>query len=78
MASSARGSSRFVICIRKEGYPVSLELRKLYEVLPDETAAACGQMRVIDESGEDYLYPAAYFLPAPLPDAVEQALLDAP
>jgi len=54
--------TRFVVCIDNTGYPASLEPRKLYQVLPDADAKAHGQMRVVDESGEDYLYPASYFL----------------
>jgi hypothetical protein len=57
---------KFVICVNNEGYEASLELRKLYEVLPDRPAAKHGQVRVIDESGEDYLYPKALFAPIEL------------
>jgi hypothetical protein len=53
---------RFVICIQNEGSE-DLQPRKLYQVLPDETAAAEGYIRVIDDSGEDYLYPANFFIP---------------
>ena len=53
---------RFAVCINNAGYPASLEPRKLYEVLPDSAAKALGQTRIIDESGEDYLYPAALFI----------------
>jgi hypothetical protein len=64
----------FVICLRNRGYEVSLERRKIYEVLPDAEAAKHRQLRVIDESGEDYLYPTSYFasieLTAPLRKAV--------
>ena len=60
----------YVLCIDNGGYPESLEVRKLYAVLPDERAAADDYIRVIDETGEDYLYPAAYFrilrLPRPI------------
>jgi len=54
-----------------------LEVRKLYQVLPDEAAAADGLLRVVDESGEDYLYPAELFLQIELPQASEKALLPA-
>ena len=67
---------RFVLCIRNEDCE-DLELRKLYQVIPDEAAARDGYFRVIDESGEDYLYPQAYFLPIELPKAAEKALLSA-
>ena len=69
-------NGKFVICIRNEESD-DLELRKLYRVLPDEVAAADGYIRVIDESGEDYLYPRDYFLPIELPKAAEKALLSA-
>ncbi len=68
--------SRFVICIYNEDCE-DLELRKLYQVLPDESAATDNYLRVIDESGEDYLYPAHYFIPVELPQAAEQAILSA-
>jgi len=67
---------KFVICIRNEECE-DLEPRKLYRVLPDKAAAAEGYLRVIDESGEDYLYPEDYFLPIELPKAAEKALLSA-
>ncbi len=60
---------RFVLCVRNEGCD-DLELRKVYQVLPDAQATEEGYTRVIDESGEDYLYPSDYFLPITLPDAV--------
>jgi hypothetical protein len=69
-------NGKFVICLRNEECD-DLEPRKLYRVLPDEAAAADGYIRVIDESGEDYLYPADYFLPIELPKAAEKALLSA-
>ncbi len=67
----------FVVCINNKGYPASLEIRKLYQAIPDERAAKMRQARVIDESGEDYLYPADYFMPVRLPDSTEKALLRA-
>jgi len=67
---------RFVICVRNEGCE-DLELSKVYQVLVDESAAQDGYIRVIDESGEDYLYPADYFVPIVLPRAAERALLAA-
>jgi len=72
----SRSVSKFVLCIRNEDCE-DLEPRKLYLVLPDETAAVDGYVRVIDESGEDYLYPQDYFLPIELPEAAEKALLSA-
>jgi hypothetical protein len=70
-------SSEFVVCIKNEGYPASLELHKIYRVVPDKAAAADGDLRVIDESGEDYLYPTSYFAPIKVPAAVEESLLRA-
>ena len=64
----------FVVCINNEGYPASLELHKIYRVVPDKNAAADDDLRVIDESGEDYLYPASYFAPIKVPAAVEESL----
>ncbi len=64
-----------VVCVNNSEYPVSLELHKIYRVLPDEDAAIDGDMRVIDESGEDYLYPAEWFVLVELPRVVEQSLL---
>ena len=58
---------KFLVCINNSDYPASLEQRKIYRVLPDARAAKHGLVRVIDESGEDYLYPADYFAPIKLP-----------
>ncbi|HYP02406.1 MAG TPA: hypothetical protein VER76_19605 [Pyrinomonadaceae bacterium] len=68
---------KFAICVDNAGYPASLELHKIYRVLADKDAEADGDMRVIDESGEDYLYPANYFVFIKLPQAVEESLLQA-
>jgi hypothetical protein len=73
--STANGSARFAICIKHDGYPASLEVRKIYRVLEDLFAEKVGQIRVIDESGEDYLYPRSFFLLVDLPAEVEEALL---
>ncbi len=54
-------TARFVVCIKNEGYAASLEVRKIYRVVQDPQAAKHQLIRVIDESGEDYLYPADYF-----------------
>lgn len=64
----------FVVCVDNTDYPASLERRKLYQVLPDAQAEQHSLVRVLDESGEDYLYPAAYFLAVELPQQVQQAL----
>lgn len=68
---------RFAVCIDNSDYRASLELRKLYEVLPDQQAGELQQLRVIDESGEDYLYPASRFLPIDLSDEVVNAVAKA-
>ena len=67
----------FVVCINNEGYPASLELHKIYRVVPDDEAAADGDIRVVDESGEDYLYPSSYFAFIQVPQIVEESLLRA-
>jgi hypothetical protein len=66
---------QFVICIENEGYPASLELWKVYHILPDAKASQHSMLRIVDESGEDYLYPAASFVPIQLPNAVAEAML---
>ena len=68
---------QFAICIENEGYPASLELWKVYRVLADEKAAKHHLIRVIDESGEDYLYSESWFVLIELPRAVEKAILAA-
>jgi hypothetical protein len=65
---------RFLLCIDDGGLPESLEKRKFYEVLEDADAVAEGMVRVIDESGEDYLYPRIYFADVALPQQIERAL----
>jgi hypothetical protein len=64
-------TAQYVVCVKNEGYPASLELRKIYHVVPDIQAAEHQMLRVIDESGEDYLCPASYFVPIELPQALE-------
>jgi len=66
---------QFAVCIDNSEYPASLELHKIYRMLPDAEARREGDLRIIDESGEDYLYPAARFVATELPKAVEKALL---
>jgi hypothetical protein len=63
---------KFVICISNSGYEVSLERRKLYQLIPDEVAAKHHQLRVVDESGEDYIFPESCFLPVALSEKVAQ------
>lgn len=62
------------MCLKNDGYRASLELGKLYEVLSDAFASENGMVRVVDESGEDYLFEATFFEPVPLPKAVETKL----
>lgn len=69
--------NRFVICIRNDEYPASLETRKIYVAIPDADAEKHHQMRVVDESGEDYLYPEEYFIPIELPKAAEEVFVKA-
>ncbi|MFZ0420720.1 MAG: hypothetical protein WAM04_21645 [Candidatus Sulfotelmatobacter sp.] len=69
-----RNHLQFVVCVKNKGYAASLELRKLYEAVSDGVAAELHQIRVIDESGEDYLYPQEYFVPVRLPESVERAV----
>ena len=64
----------FAICVANSEYPASLELHKIYRVLPDKDAQADGDMRIIDESGEGYLFPADYFIPIELPQTVIRVL----
>jgi hypothetical protein len=68
-------ATRFVVCISNEGYPASLETRKLYQELPDPDAAKRGLLRVVDESGEDYLFPKTMFVPLELSGEAREAIL---
>jgi hypothetical protein len=80
MSNHDFAARKFVVCVQNDEYPASLEVRevrKLYRALPDRDAAAQGQLRVIDESGEDYLYPVGYFASVELSAPVEAALLKA-
>ena len=65
----------FAICIKNEDYEASLELPKLYEVLTDPKSEQLGMVRVVDEWGEDYLYPQAFFVWISLPGMVEERVL---
>ena len=65
----------FVVCIDNSDYPVALEKRKIYELISDASAEKHNQVRVIDESGEDYLYPASCFVTINLTKSVENAIL---
>ena len=68
-------TEEFVLCLKNKGYEASLELRKLYQVVSDPDAAKHGQLRVIDESGDDYLYPQSYFTVIDLPKPIRKAVL---
>jgi hypothetical protein len=70
-------AKQFVVCLKNKGYEVSLERRKIYQVLPDQEAAKHRQLRVIDESGEDYLYPQNFFASLELPQPIRRAVLAA-
>jgi hypothetical protein len=73
----AKISKQFVICVDNEGYPASLEKRKIYVALRDAAAEKSGQLRIIDESGDDYLYPKTLFRTIALSQSVKRALLAA-
>jgi hypothetical protein len=70
-------SHQFVVCINNSGFEVSLEPRKLYQVLPDSEAAKHHQVRIVDESGEDYLYPESFFLAVSLPERIAEQVAHA-
>ena len=67
---------QFAVCVRNEDHQESLELRKIYEVLADASADKHNMVRVIDEEGEDYLYPKDWFLPIQLPHDIEDAIVE--
>lgn len=69
--------SKFVICIDNSEYPASLEKRKIYEVIPDSDAEKIEHIRVVDESGEDYLYPVSCFIDANLSKETRDAVAKA-
>ena len=76
MATTRQGGKRsgFVVCVRNSGYPAALETRKIYRTVMDPDAEAHGMLRVVDESGEDYLYPAKLFMRVELPQPLQSAL----
>jgi hypothetical protein len=77
MAATAINHGKLVVCVKNTGYEASLERRKIYSVWADPEAKKHKMVRVVDESGEDYLFPEVFFLPVALPPAVRQALLAA-
>lgn len=66
------------ICVKNDGYDASLELRKVYEFLPDAEESKHEQLRVVDESDEDYLYPMEFFVCIEIPQAARQQMLRVP
>jgi hypothetical protein len=74
MNQQALQQPTLVVCISNDDYPAALEVRKIYHVVPDPAAAVHHLLRIIDESGEDYLYPDGYFIPIDLPLTIRQAL----
>ena len=68
---------RYMICVKNDDYEVDLDLRKLYPVIPDPKAERLGMIRIVDESGEDYLYPQSFFMAITLPRTVKRALAKA-
>ena len=70
-------SKQLVVCVKNDGYAASLERRKLYLVVKDAAAEKHGLLRIVDESGEDYLYPKIFFRPIALPRSVRKAILAA-
>jgi hypothetical protein len=73
----SQNGSKYVVCIKNRGYRASLVLRRFYKILPDPQAEQHGLLRVVDESGEDYLYPQSLFMALELPRAAERALAQA-
>jgi hypothetical protein len=71
---TAGATKQFAVCVNNHGYPAALERRKIYRVLPDLQASKQKLIRILDESGEDYLYPADYFVLLRLPQTVVEAL----
>jgi len=76
--SRRRQAVTFAVCVENSGYPASLELHKIYRVVPDQDAAREGDLRIVDESGEDYLYPAEWFAAVEVPRRVRASLLARP
>jgi hypothetical protein len=71
-----RMEKRFVVCVRNDEYEGALDLRKIYEVLDDPAAEPHDLIRVIDESGEDYLYPSDWFFPLELPQRIGEVIAE--
>ncbi|MCC7353856.1 MAG: hypothetical protein IT330_08880 [Anaerolineae bacterium] len=73
-AADATALCRFAVCVDNSEYPASLERHKVYRVLPDDDAEKDGDLRIVDESGEDYLFPADYFVLVDLPQDTARVL----
>lgn len=74
MRKKLRQETRFAVCLNNEGYKASLEVGKLYKIVPDEEAASHGYIRVVDESGEDYAYSVDRFFVLEVPQRLAVAL----
>ena len=74
MSQETQPEAQFAVCINNDGYQASIEVGKLYRVIPDEQAASHGYIRIVDESGEDYGYTADRFYPLEIPRQLAQAL----
>ena len=77
MKKTRKLPARFAVCIKNKGYEASLEIGKLYRVVPDQEADRHGYLRIVDESGEDYGYAADRFFSIEVPKSLERALLKA-
>ena len=78
MKRTSKSQVRFAVCIKNRGYEASLELGKLYRIIPDQGAEKHGYLRIVDESGEDYGYAADRFFAIDVPRPLEKVLLKAP
>lgn len=74
MEAKSGSSHAYAVCVNNDGFTASLEKHKIYRVVPDEQAVADGDLRIVDEGGEDYLYPADRFVPIAVPAEVERSL----
>jgi hypothetical protein len=77
MRKPRKAQTQFAVCIKNKGYEASLEVGKLYRVVPDQQAERHGYLRIIDESGEDYGYAASRFFSIDIPKPLERALVKA-
>ena len=75
MLEAKRKNPDFVVCLKNDGYAASLEVHKIYRILSDPEAEKDGDLRIVDESGEDYLYHKDHFVFVDFPKAVKKKLL---